>query len=368
MNRFSYLIKAFFIFVATSHSHGQNQLNCNCHIAPVSPYHLSICDLHCLIENSQTLLGQKIRNNQVRNFPDSSYDLFVLSVQSAKDSLVILDQINPDLKTLTSTYHKLLTAVNLFKNSYNPNARLSFVGTGNIQKAINDNEVPANAGFGVTYEKDFGDQSQGFDRIRIEASLNVASTVDSLIANFSPNRTLLNQSDFGQAILQPINSGQAAYFSIVAGFKPKQFDQKGNVFIPGIISGANFKITSSNRNWYVEDQITKFTSLSWQIGLYKQFFPLFNRNPDYDITFGLAYAMYHILGDVRINEELRSNILGTRQKTFAGLEIDVGIRLDNIVGTITIPLVFGPKDIAGLTGARLLTNIRFTGGFPLGLQ
>ena len=337
-----------------------------------SDVQLTVCDLKKLINNCSDLLGRKIRSNRLKNYSKLDYNTFATAIKTAIEILPVLEENGlPDIEALTLAYSALLDVQDTFSKSFSGNSLLRFVGTGDIQKALDDeSEMPANAGFGVTYERDFGDQSVGFSRILVEASINVASTADSLTANFDAQGNLLNQTDFGNSILIPINSGQAAYFNIIAYLNWDVYDPSKNVFTPGIISGINFNLIASNRNWRYNNKITKMSSLSLKLGVFKEFFPFFQRDPDYSITFGFNGTMNNLLGDAALNRAFRMDVLSTGQKTFWGAEIVASIRLKNIKGEIAIPFIKKKDDIAidGLTGGRLVTRIRFTGGFPINFK
>jgi hypothetical protein len=333
---------------------------------------LTICDLKILINNCSDLLGRKIRSNRLKNYTKADYDGFATAIKNAVESLPVLESSTPpDIEKLTLTYSTLLATQDSFSGSFMGNSEIRFVGTGDIQKALSDNsEVPANAGFGVTYERDFGDQSVGFSRIQIEASINVATTVDSLSARFDSQNAFLNQTDFGNSLLIPINSGQAAYFNIITYLNWNVYDASKNTFIPGIISGFNLNLTASNRNWEYNNDIRKMTALSFKLGVFKEFFPFFQRNPDYSITLGFNGTLNKLLGDAALDRDLRLDVLGTEQRSFWGMEIVASIRLKNLKGEIAIPFIKKKDDITvdGLTGGRLITRIRFTGGFPISLK
>src|SRR5690349_1907043 len=68
-------------------------------------------------------------------------------------------------------------------------SNLSFYGTGNIQQTFNGNAgIPANAGVGVNYTHLFKRSNQflrrNFHKLELDASINVASTVDTLKAEY----------------------------------------------------------------------------------------------------------------------------------------------------------------------------------------
>jgi len=251
---------------------------------------------------------------------------------------------------------------------------INFVGSGNIQKSFESGEeIPATTGLGVYFTKHFPHFKQkktfaGMYRVDMEANINIASTLDTISANglkdMAGAMTVANISDFGRSILTPLNSGEAVNLEIRGYFIKPAF---------GLISGVRVHYTGSNRNWQVTDgdadTVMQATTNMARIGVFHEFIPFENRE-DYSITLGFAYAYNSVQGDVGLddNKEIRALFLGTEEKRFKGWEVGLGLRLKNIRADFAYT-IFNKNlpDISGLTGNRLVTTIRFVGGFGLDL-
>lgn len=247
---------------------------------------------------------------------------------------------------------------------------ITFVGSGNIQKSFEKgDELPATTGLGVSAIKYFPHLSNktfaGFYRVDIEATINIASTLDTLSsASTIQSNGDIRASDmslFGNSILTPLNAGEAASLDIRA------YNRKSYL---GFISGFRVYNVSSNRNWQVGDTLIQATTNMFRLGAFHEFVDFENRD-DYSITLGIAWAYNSVRGDVGLdsNSELRKVFLGTDQYKFSGMEFQMGLRLKNIRADFAyVRFNKNLADVPGLTGNRLVTTIRFVGGFGLELK
>lgn len=75
------------------------------------------------------------------------------------------------------------------ESNENEKSNLTFYGTGNIQPFNSEAGVPANAGVGVNFTHLFDTSSNflrtKFYKLELDASINVASTVDTLKAEYN---------------------------------------------------------------------------------------------------------------------------------------------------------------------------------------
>ena len=70
-----------------------------------------------------------------------------------------------------------------------------------------------------------------------------------------------------------------------------------------------------------------------------------------------------------ITEDLRQQILGTTELGFSGLELSLGVKLNNLRAEVIMPsLSRNDAEVRGLTGTQFVTSITFVGGFPLQLK
>jgi hypothetical protein len=252
---------------------------------------------------------------------------------------------------------------------------LNFYGSGNIQKALEgEDALPANTGLGVNYYHTFtGTPSRlakYFRTLEIDASINVASTVDTLEAEYDTlTGQISNSSNFGSSILTPLNSGQAVKLCLRMDFKGKLFGW--------FIDGLKIKYVGSNRNWNIKDTVAsverfkvfQVTNNYFRAGLFQEFLPEKYLN-DYSINFGLYFAYNSIKGDIglRSNGELREETIGTKKRNFMGPEVALEIKLKNLRAEFGYSFLGAGREVPGLTSGRLITTISFVGGFPLKLD
>ena len=86
---------------------------------------------------------------------------------------------------------------------------LDFVGNGNLQSSISQgDDIQASTGLGVIFERFFNGNSPLFESFELEASINVASTVDAIEAETNDANQITNRRDFGTYVLNPLNSKQ----------------------------------------------------------------------------------------------------------------------------------------------------------------
>jgi len=253
--------------------------------------------------------------------------------------------------------------------------QVKFVGNGNTQGIFQEGyEIPLSTGMGVNVSKAFNNNPSAFHRmtflgfyqIKLEASINVASTEDELLADslilYDSKQIVNNQSKFGKDILTPLNSGQAANIQFRGYFR--------NSFL-GVLSGVQVKYAGANRKWGLNaDSIFQATTNATRVGVFHEFVPAKHREK-YSISLVASYAFNSISGDITVkrNDEVRSLFLNTKTTSFHGLEAALELRLMNIRTEFAYVWLY-PNSMAvpGLTNGRLVTTIGFTGGFGLNME
>jgi hypothetical protein len=257
----------------------------------------------------------------------------------------------------------------------NRNAELNFFGTGNIQKSLDDgDEIPASTGLGVNYVQRYGKSGDDtipkllwniISKLELEAAINVASTVDTIRANYDANNLVVNSSDFGSSILTPLNSGQAVKISLRLNLETGILYQ--------LIDGVKVKYIGSNRNWSVTDdgnpRVIQANTNYFRAGFFHEFLPK-RLLDDYSINFGLYLAYNSIRGDMglKANRHIREQVLGTPWKQFVGPEVALEIRLRNLRAEFGYSWLRPNTEVPGLTAGRMVTTITFVGGFGLQLD
>lgn len=258
--------------------------------------------------------------------------------------------------------------------------QLNFYGGGNIQKSLDNREkLPASTGLGVNYTHWFDSTSEIklfskikflpkiiINKLELDASINVAATVDTIIAKYDSSKIITNSSQFGSSILTPLNSGQAVKISLRLNFKKP-------ILFHTLIDGVKIKYIGSNRNWQVdangETKIIQGTNNYLRIGAFQEFLPK-EFQDNYSINFGIYWAYNSIKGDIgqTTNDKIRTKILGTENKIFTGPEVALEIRLKSLRAEFGYSWLGADNEVPGLTGGRLLTTISFVGGFGLKLK
>lgn len=256
--------------------------------------------------------------------------------------------------------------------------KISFVGNGDIQKSITQNSgVQANTGLGIIFFRSWSDnaksgRSRTFKNIELDFVINIASTADSIIVQRT-NSLITNKRQFGNYILNPINSKQATFFNFSSYFNNNTdwgTNGKFNWF-RNLISGINFRFVASNATW-TNQQTVNLSGFALRGGIFHEFVPdKIRMEKDYSVLVGVNYTYRGILGDIRFkeNEEFRKSLLGTSRVKFHGLEFTAGLKFQNIRAEVQIPMIkYRNDEVLGLTNTQLITSIRFVGGFPLQLK
>jgi hypothetical protein len=259
-------------------------------------------------------------------------------------------------------------------------ATLYFVGTGDVQKSISEGtELAANTGVGVIFNREW--DNKPIRDFGLEFSINVASTVDSIIGTYNNDRQINNSRDFGTYVLLPMNSGQATKLFTHSYLDRELFkiykntnEPSHDLYLTSIINGFYFEALASNRIWTDSSISKNATGMMFKFGLFHDFIPDdVRRKNGYSITIGLAYSFRGIFGDAGFNNDesnkFRQGLLGTEKTKYSGFEIDLGFRIKNIEARVMIPNLFsGDTKVPGLSETQFITSISFIGGFPIKLN
>lgn len=256
---------------------------------------------------------------------------------------------------------------------------LDFVGAGDLQQSVSSGaNAKASTGAGIIFERYNGtkeDIENGIDKIiqslEMEAVINIASTADTIVANFNEENELMNRRDFGNFLLYPVGKKQSLYFNANVYFGyPEKFS-----WLTKIFSGANFRILTSNNTWKNKDQSVEMGVLSFRAGLFHEFIPDNMRLDDegrskYSFFLGANFAYRGIIGDINSteNKTFRQNLLGSTETDFRGVELNLGFRLYNLRFEFQMPIFRDKNSISGLTDTQFLYTVRFVGGFPMKLN
>jgi hypothetical protein len=244
---------------------------------------------------------------------------------------------------------------------------VEFVGNTEIQKAISSNtNIPANAGIGLRFTKKFGSPTSllQIDRLELDLSISIASTVDTIKAKVDNNNEITNVNAFGNSILLPLNSGQ----SVSLNFRTFMNKRNTRNIVLGQNWGIQGSLSASNRVWEFSGKSQNVSTLALNLGLFSELIPT-NIMDKFSISGGIDLSSRWIFGNVghKYAEDFRESIIETKKTFFCGLEPNITIRLRDIKAVASFPVLFSKYDVPGLTKGQFVTMIRFTGGFPLSL-
>lgn len=259
---------------------------------------------------------------------------------------------------------------------------MDFVGTGDIQKSVSKgDDINANTGIGVIFQRYEG-LDKFFQSLELSGSINIASTSDSTVAS-GDSTNINNRRDYGSYILNPISSKQSIYADANVYFG-ETYKAKYD-FIPivfgKIISGMNVRLVASNSVWKYNDTTSHLGGLYFRAGLFHEFIPNNYRVVDagsdddgkskYSIFIGAHFSHRGIIGDISnsTNEAFRTSVLGSKQRSYNGLELNFGFRLNNIRAEFQVPMLRPTSNsVEGLTDTQFIFSIKFVGGFSLKLK
>jgi len=277
------------------------------------------------------------------------------------------DTLKVEQDTIFVHTNKVVKKVNEAFRKKEDKTQIEFVGNTEIQKAISNNgAIPANAGLGVRFVKDFGEPTSlaHIDKLELDLSISIASTVDTIKAKLNSYGTITNVNDFGSSVLLPLNSGQSVTINGKTFMNNR--NTKNWIFLQNW--GLEGSLSASNRVWNLSETSQNVSALSGSFGFFSEMMPMKNMD-NFSISFGLDLSFRSIFGNVGQNysDNFRKQIIGTDKTFFSGFEPNITIRLRDIKATASFPILFSKTDVPGLTRGQFVTLIRFTGGFPLSL-
>ncbi|UCH13579.1 MAG: hypothetical protein JSV22_10770 [Bacteroidales bacterium] len=247
--------------------------------------------------------------------------------------------------------------------------KIKFVGNGNIQPTIEKNlDVSANAGLGVVMDKYYVEYCEndtivadwmGFYRINFESVINVATTAEDLVAITDDQSNIINQSVFGRSILNPISSGQSVIIKL-KGYRTK--------VCAGLISGYHINLIGSNRDWIINTDTINASSGSLRFGIFHELVPSYYRR-NFSVQLSLSYALNVLSNDIALEsyDDLREKVLNKKNTNFHGIEFGLAFELKNIRAEFSLPIML-TSSVPGISGARIINNIGFVGGFAIKLN
>lgn len=248
---------------------------------------------------------------------------------------------------------------------------LKFVGKGDLQKSISEGaDIPTSTGIGFQLIEKF-DKPILFGLVyqaEVEGQINVSTQAEDLVAKLDNDNMVINQSDFGSAVLTPLIGNQAVNLSVRAYFLPERRKSSG-LGLLSWIKGAQASYIGSNRRVVKQDTAINVTVNSFRLGIFHEFLHPDYRD-DYSIALGGAFAYNSIRGDMAQsdNDDLREQLFKSMKKSFTGAEVFLHIRFQNIRAKFEYSILSPDSEVPGLTGGRMVTTISFVGGFPVKLK
>lgn len=305
-------------------------------------------------------------------WPNASQPLKLLSLS---EKTLKPDEINLPFNTESRTIEYLVSKNTVFPTSgNNGQSKLTFVGTGDIQKSLSQgDEIAANTGLGAIFNRIF-DEKAFFSDLSVAFSINVASSVDTIKAKYIDGE-ITNSRDFGAYLLVPQNSGQAVQLNFNVYLKPEKIKifEKKPIFLSNLFSGFNTEFIASNRVWQNNSVSQYASTFLFRTHLFHDFIPNEIRlEKGYAIRIGIGYTYRGLGSDVgfknETTNEFRNEILGATETHWDGFEYGLSIEFKNITASAYIPVIKSNPDIPGLTGFQFVTSIKFSGGFPVELS
>lgn len=253
---------------------------------------------------------------------------------------------------------------------------LLFFGDGALQSAVQEKtDLAANTGVGIRWVEHFPNQPSlsfgPFYRAELEASINIASTADSIVATYDDQGNISNSSLFGNALLIPKSARQSGDVRLTLYFRKS--------LLLGYLSGMGIRYNGANWNWIrnenvvINDTTTILRRFSDQsnTNMFRVFFfhdfINYDKRDEYSVALRVGYLHNWIGGDLAMeNGLLRMKYLQSKQHINKGFELGVNFRLANLEADLGYSYLFSRNSksyIPGLHKGRLVTSIRFVGGF-----
>lgn len=266
-------------------------------------------------------------------------------------------------------------------------AEATVIGSGELQKSISENkDFAASTGIGLMYWR-IWPESEGSAEMQLDLVINVASTVDTLIAK-TDNNLITNNRRFGNYVLAPAIGGQSTEINAVFYFKDKNIYTTKRKTIAGkgltYIDGLQFNFFGANEIWRYDSTFqvsdTVFNTRTrlidvfvagWKAGMFYDFIKEdVRRTKGFSVRLGTSYIGRAVKGDGGIKDkqttDLREKFLLNRMTTHHGVEFSFVVRFGNITAKALMPMMIVRSDdpVPGLSGVQFITSIGFVGGLP----
>lgn len=268
-------------------------------------------------------------------------------------------------------------------------ACLEVFGNAIVQNIHNDptKEIPATTGIGVFYTRQQF-KTTWLARYQLEGFINVASTLDTLTANYSYESNMAgeNRRVFGNSILQPTLARKSASIALVMHINSQKKKNKDceddkteneppflGIFIPNVIFGD---FSAGARSWNIASDSAKYQSTievvpaAARLGFGYEFIPFSKCNPQnldrYSIIFGVARSFRGIFGDASGYKNSLAKFIGTETQNYWGWDIMLRIRVQRIKFDFVLPATTSKNGhVIGLTGGQFISAVSFVGGVKI---
>jgi hypothetical protein len=265
----------------------------------------------------------------------------------------------------------------------NTDHELTFFGDGALLSTYKeDADLAANTGVGIRWVEHFPHTAQQqfafWYRVELEGQVNIASTADSLKAEQDTLfANVMNPSAFGNSVLVPKISGQAADVRLTLYNKQTW---------GGLVSGLSFRYAGANNYWSRREAVIDSTGAiidakprTGQINAHMfrasifHDFVNYEQRGEFSVMLRAGYIYHWIRGDLGqpTGEAERILFIGSDQRGHRGWELGLAFRLKNLEADVSYSNLYNQKGcppVAGLDGGRLVTTIRFVGGFKAKLE
>lgn len=292
--------------------------------------------------------------------------------------LIVLSPVNAFAQFFSTDYDTL-------KSSQEGFAEGTVIGSGELQKSISSGQdIAASTGLGLMYWRIWPDDEGGVE-LQLDLVINVASTVDTLIAT-TENNLITNNISFGNYILTPAIAGKSTEINAVFYFEDENLRTPGKTKIGKwltYIDGVQFNAFGASELWrydstyVISDQETlskaRFTDVSvfgWRTGIFYDFISEeIRRTKGFSVRLSASYIGRAIQGDGGHKSSeathMRKKFLLSEKTTYHGIEFGLTARFGNITAKAVVPIMpYSDTSVPGLSGTQFITTIGFVGGLP----
>lgn len=265
-------------------------------------------------------------------------------------------------------------ARNLLSATGNAQWQAALLADGDFSKSLSDEEgknsspKAGSLGFSFTRFKEYEDiRGTGTDRLEVphlqgNVIVSLGSQGDTLTVDPNPaGGRALNQYSFGQALLLPGSSAQAARsFTGTLLFRPYQ--TSNHLWLRGLGYNGFLNVTQTRWRYQSINEDVRLTSFS--VGIHYTVFDLAAQanspGSKNSMKFDLLanYSLRSISGDVRMETDILRQAFGSRRYWYSGFEPGVIFSVNSVRVSATFPFYQGR--IKGFSRGQFVAGLGFS--------